>query len=75
MKLTLEEAEEKLIEKGLITRDEIEKDKREKRFGKSKCRVLLRFKRAVNNDEENFFFPEKPDTLIILKTALITAFN
>lgn len=62
MKLTLEEAEEKLIEKGLITRDEIEKDKREKRFGKSKCRVLLRFKRAVENDEENFFFPEKPDS-------------
>ena len=36
MKLTLEEAEEKLIEKGLITRDEIEKDKREKHFAKQR---------------------------------------
>ncbi|CAG5101500.1 Oidioi.mRNA.OKI2018_I69.YSR.g17150.t1.cds [Oikopleura dioica] len=42
MFLTLEEAEDKLIEKGLTTREEIDADKKTKR--------------AVKDDEENFFF-------------------
>ena len=62
MNLTLEEAENKLIEKGLITREEIDADKENKFFGKGNCRILHRFIRAVKNDEENFFFPERPDT-------------
>ena len=62
MLLTLEEAENKLIEKGLITREDIDADKEKKFFGKGNCRILHRFITAVKNDLENFFFPETPDT-------------
>ena len=60
MRLTLENAENKLIDLGLATRDEIEKQKEKRKFGQKECKILRRFRKAVKENYEDFF-PEKPN--------------
>jgi len=55
MILSLEEAENFLIEKKLIKQHEIQKLKEEKHFGRSNCKALGRFIRAVKEDYSQIF--------------------
>ena len=59
MILTLEKTEEKLCKLGLVTREIIEKRKREKHFGKPTCFILKKFQRTVREDYRTFF-PRPP---------------
>jgi hypothetical protein len=59
MILSLADAEQFLIEKNLIKRDEIEELKEKKLFGRSNCKALGRFQRPVREDYEQIF-PKKP---------------
>jgi len=68
MILSLKDAEILLIERNLITREEIESLKEKKLFGKSNCKACGRFKKAVNEDYRPFF-PEKPCKRSFSRTA------
>ena len=59
MILTLEKTEEKLCKLGLVTREIIDKRKREKHFGKPTCFILKKFQRTVREDYRTFF-PRPP---------------
>lgn len=60
MKLSLVEAENKLIELGAVTREEIDYLKKKHYYGQKGCKVTRRFEKEVERDF-SAFFPAQPD--------------
>ncbi|CAG5105361.1 Oidioi.mRNA.OKI2018_I69.chr1.g2062.t1.cds [Oikopleura dioica] len=60
MKLSRDEAEDKLVELGAVTREDIDYLKRNHYYGQKGCKVTSRFKKEVEKDF-SAFFPAEPD--------------